>query len=174
MRKDLHSALVGLLVAASKIVHAGPGLFQKPDEFPQAIDTELPLDPEAVRFYKNGPPFLQRYMPFWLATLVERMRIMLIPLATVLIPVSRLVPAAYRWQVRRRMLRWYQELKLLEHQVRSDKTADRLPGYMTEIHRIEDGVRGLKIPLAFSDQLFDLRNAVNLVRLRIESLQAAR
>jgi len=171
VRKDLHPALIGLLVSAAKTVHAGPGMFQKPDEFPQAIDTELPLDPEAVRFYKNGPPFLQRFMPFWLATLIERMRILIIPLATVLLPLSRILPIAYRWQIKRRMLRWYNELKQLEHRVKSDKSPDKVPGYLSEILRIEDHVRGMKIPLAFSDQLYDLRNAVNLVRQRIEAMK---
>lgn len=174
VRHDLHPALIGLLVNAAKEVHSGPGLFQKPNEFPQAVDTELPIDADAARYYKNGPPLLQRYLPFWFATFLERMRVMIIPIAGILLPMSRIIPMLYQWRIKRRMLRWYDQLKRLERQMRADKSPDRLSGYRDEIHRIEDAVRGIPIPLAFSDQLYNLRSAIDLVRQRIEAMQVSR
>ena len=172
VRKDLHPALVGLLVGAVKEVHSGTGLFQKSNEFPQAVDTELPINEDAARYYKNGPPLLQRYLPFWLATFLDRMRIMIIPIAGILLPMSRILPMLYQWRIKRRMLYWYDQLKKLERQVRTDKSPERLPEYRAEVQRIEDAVSVIRIPLAFSDQLYNLRQAIDLVRQRLAALQA--
>ena len=172
VRKDLHPALVGLLVNAAKDIHAGPGLFQKPAEYPQAVDTELPMEADAVRFYKNGPPFLERYLPFALASFLDRMRIMLIPIAGLLLPLFKIVPMAYQWSVKRRMVNWYRQLRALERRVRADRSPANIAAYQDEIHRIEDAVAGIPIPHAYTDQFYNLRSAVDLVRLRINSLAA--
>ena len=78
-REDTHPALIDLLMQAADEVHGEPGVFQKPDEFPRAGHGEFPLSPEAGRYYKSGKPFLQRYLPFWAATLIDRTVVMLLP-----------------------------------------------------------------------------------------------
>ncbi|MEQ1695612.1 MAG: TAXI family TRAP transporter solute-binding subunit [Hyphomicrobiaceae bacterium] len=172
VRNDLHPAVVGLLVEAAKEIHAGAGLFKKANEFPQALDTELPIDADAARYYKIGPPFLQRYLPFWAAVFFERMMVMIIPIATLLVPLFKVVPMVYQWQVKRRILFWYEKLKLLERAIKSDRSPAQLARYQDEIHRIEDAVSVIPIPLAYSDQLYSLRSAVELVRQRISGIAA--
>ena len=172
VRNDLHPAVVGLLVEAAKEIHAGAGLFKKANEFPQALDTELPMDADAARYYKNGPPFLQRYLPFWAAVFFERMMVMIIPIATLLLPLFKLVPMIYQWQIKRRILFWYEKLKLLERAVKADRSPAQLARYREEIHRIEEAVSIIPIPLAYSDQLYGLRSAVDLVRQRINGIAA--
>jgi hypothetical protein len=113
-RRELHPALMSLLIQAAIEVHNPPGLFHRAGEFPAAIASEIPLSDEALRHYKSGPPFLQRYLPFWLAVFVERMIVMIVPLVVVLIPVMRILPSLYSWRIKRRIYRWYGELKLLE------------------------------------------------------------
>jgi uncharacterized protein len=173
VRGDLHPAVVGLLVDAAKSIHGGAGLFQRPGEYPQAVDTEIPMDEDAARYYKNGLPFLQRYLPFWLAVFLERMTVMIIPIATILLPLFKVVPMVYQWRIKQRMLYWYDQLKKLERQIRNDRSPGRIEGYKAEIHRIEDAVSVIPMPLAFSDQLYTLRSAVDLVRQRISALQTA-
>ena len=176
VQKDLHPALIGLLVEAAKTIHSPAGLFKNLNEFPQAIDTELPIDPDAVRTYKNGPSFLHRYLPFWLAVFFERMAVMIIPIATVAFPIVRLAPVLYRWRIKQRILYWYGQLKTLERRMRIDRkqalSHDHIEDYFTEVHRIEDAVSAIPMPLAFSDQLYSLRTAVDLVRQRIGALVA--
>ncbi len=172
VRNDLHPAVVGLLVEVAKEIHASAGLFQKSNEFPQALDTELPMDADAARYYKNGPPFLQRYLPFWAAVFFERMMVMIIPIATLLLPLFKLVPMIYQWQIKRRILFWYEKLKLLERAVKADRSPNQLARYREEIHRIEEAVSIIPIPLAYSDQLYGLRSAVDLVRQRINGIAA--
>lgn len=172
VRNDLHPAVVGLLVEAAKDIHAGAGLFKKANEFPQALDTELPMDADAARYYKNGPPFLQRYLPFWAAVFFERMMVMIIPIATLLLPLFKVVPMIYQWQIKRRILFWYDKLKLLERAIKADRSPAQMSRYIDEIHRIEDAVSVIPIPLAYSDQLYSLRSAVDLVRQRINAIAA--
>ncbi len=168
-RQDLHPALVALLVEAMKEVHAQAGLFQKANDFPQALAADLPLHTDAARFHKTGLPFLQRYLPFWLATFLDRTAILLIPLATISLPLVRIVPMMYQWRIRRRILFWYDRLKKLEARVRADSSPEALPSYTVEIAQIEDAVGVIPVPYMYSDQLYNLRSAVELVRQRLAS-----
>ncbi|MBX9927148.1 MAG: TAXI family TRAP transporter solute-binding subunit [Hyphomicrobiaceae bacterium] len=170
-RQDLHPALVSLLVEAMKEVHAQPGLFQKANEFPQGVESDLPLHADAARFHKTGLPFLQRYLPFWLATFIDRTAVLLIPILTISLPLIRLIPMMYQWRIRRRILFWYDRLKKLEARVRADSSAGALPTYTAEIERIEDAVSVIPVPYMYSDQLYNLRSAVELVRQRLKSKQ---
>lgn len=172
VRRDLHPAIIGLLVGAAKEIHAGSGLFQKAGEYPQPVEAGLSMNADAERYYRYGPPFLQRYMPFALATFLERMRIMIIPIAGVLIPLGRILPMLYQWRIKHRIFRWYDQLKHLERDLRADKSPERVPQYLDRIHAIEDQVSQIKVPRAFSDQLYNLRSAIDLVRQRIAALQS--
>ncbi|HSC00225.1 MAG TPA: TAXI family TRAP transporter solute-binding subunit, partial [Burkholderiaceae bacterium] len=78
VRDTTHPALQQLLVQAAAQVHGGPGWFHRKGEFPNTRNTTIAISPEAARFYKDGRPWLQRYLPFWLANLVERMAVVLI------------------------------------------------------------------------------------------------
>jgi hypothetical protein len=115
VRDDLHPALQYLLLHAALEAHAGPGIFQRAGEFPAPEVIDLPLSEEARHMYKSGPSILQRTLPFWLAELVQRLLIILLPVAGILYPLWSLLPKAYRWQMQRRIYRLYGELRLLEN-----------------------------------------------------------
>lgn len=100
VRKDLHPALAYLLMRAAAEVHSDADLFSKRGQFPTAADSDFPLSPEAKRYYASGSPFLQRYLPYWAANLVDRMWVMLLPVLAVLVPLGRIVPALYSWRNR--------------------------------------------------------------------------
>lgn len=168
-RDDVHPAIVGLLVQAAKKVHGGGGLFQRVEEFPKPYDPEFPMQADAERIYKQGPPFLQRFLPFWLANFIERSLIMIVPIATILLPLVKIVPWLYEWRIRRRILFWYGELKKLEKEVADETVTEKLK-YTNEIERIETAVSQIPVPLHYSDKLYELRAAVELVRHRIIAL----
>ena len=172
-RDDLHPAIVDLMMQALAEVHGGPGLFQDAREFPAPRDHEFPLSPEAQRFYKSGAPFLQRYLPFWAATLVERIIVLLVPIFAILIPVIKLVPPLYQWRVRSRLVRLYGELKLLEFEIRQDFEVARFKDYMQRLNKIEEKASTNPFPLAFSDQLYTLRQHIDFVRVALEKLRPA-
>ena len=166
VRDDLHPAIIGLLVAAAKEVHAAPGLFQRQGEFPIAADPGIPMSPDAIRSYERGATFLKRHLPFWVATFIERTLVLLIPLATILLPLIRIAPWVYQWRVRRRIWRWYGQLKTVEGQLASAEPATR-SGIEAEIDRIAEAVSAIPIPKRYAGELYHLREHVELVRQRI-------
>jgi hypothetical protein len=163
-REDIHPALVDILLQTASDVHGRPGLFQRAGEFPNAQQVDFPLSSEAQRFYQSGRRFLQRYLPFWAATLVDRMLVLLIPLLALAIPLSRILPSLYGWRVRSRIYKWYGQLKFLEEAWRRDPAARPREEWLKEIDTLEARVNRIRTPLAFANQFYILREHIGLVR----------
>jgi TRAP transporter TAXI family solute receptor len=171
VRDDLHPALQSLLLQAATEVHGRAGFFQRAGEFPAYKDRLLPLSPEAARYFKSGPPFLQRYLPFWLAVLIDRLIVLLIPVFALLIPLLKVAPAIYSWRVRSKVFRCYGELKYLEEDLKQRFDPAKLPEYRSRLDVLDEEARGLKVPLAFTDLVYTLREHVNLVRQTLKNLE---
>jgi TRAP transporter TAXI family solute receptor len=170
VRYDLHPAIVKLMAAAAKEVHGVPGLFNAKGAFPDVKDAEFPMNGDAERYYKSGPPFLQRYLPFWAAIFVDRMIVFLVPLIALALPLARLLPALYQWRVRSRIYRNYGELKFLEAEVAQTADPGKTEEYLARLDKIEDRVHQIPIPLAYQEYLYTLRGHIDLVRARIAKL----
>jgi hypothetical protein len=169
-REDLHPALVNLFAQAAVNIHGTAGWFRKRGEFPNAAIGDIPVVPAAVKFYRDGTPFLQRYLPFWIANFFERMWIVIVALGALLIPLSRVVPPLYVWKVRSRVYRWYGELRTVEQTIEEAAPEKRAEVYSVQLRRLEeldDKVNHISIPLSFADELYRLRISINLVRKRI-------
>ena len=162
---DLHPAVIDLLLQAASEVHRDGGWFEGQDEFPMPGLLAFPLSKEAARFYKNGPPLLQRYLPFWAASLVDRLKVMLLPLIVLLLPLIKVMPPIYTWRMRARVYRWYDELEQAEEQLASG--GRDVAWVSRELTRIETEVQQVKVPLSFTDQLYHLRQHIDLVRREI-------
>ncbi len=165
VRSDLHPAIQYLLLEAAAEIHSEPKLFQKSGEFPAAEQIDLPLSKDAHQFYKSGAPFLQRYLPFWLAVLANEFLVLLIPIVGVAYPLLRLMPAMYGWSVRRRIARLYGELKIIELQLESSRfDAARLSA---TLEQLDKRASHLRVPNAFANLLYELRSHIGLVRTRL-------
>jgi TRAP-type uncharacterized transport system substrate-binding protein len=174
-REGLHPALIDLFVEAAADIHGGAGWFQQQGQFPTPRYTEIPVAHEAARFYRDGPPFLQRYMSFWLANLFERMWVVLVPLAALLIPLSKVVPPLYVWRIRSRVYRWYGQLRAVEQALEAaqgEHRGEALPDLLRRLDDIERRVNQTSIPLAFADALYELRSHINFVRQRVRAALA--
>jgi TRAP transporter TAXI family solute receptor len=175
-RADLHPALVDLLVQSASDIHGDAGWFHRKDEFPTARFTEIPVSPAAQKFYKNGPPLLQRYLPFWLANFFGRMWVVVVALGALVLPLSRIIPPIYVWKVRSRVYRWYGQLRAVEQAI--EDVPREAPGsiYAAQLRRlneIEERVNRISIPLSFADELYGLRSHINFVRRRVQELMKA-
>ena len=162
-RKGTHPALIQLFVLAAQQVHGGAGWFQKKGDFPNAHNTERPLAKEAQRYYASGPPVLQRYLPFWLANLVDRMWPVLVTIVAVLIPLSRMLPPLYTFRVRSRVFRWYRQLREVENAI-GRRPNDEL---LRELEEIERHVEHVNVPLSYADELYSLRTHIRMVAERL-------
>ena len=168
VRDDLHPALQYLLLETASAVHGGPGVFNKAGEFPAAEPIDLPLSEPARDYYQGGRPFLQRYLPYWLAALASRMLLVLIPVVGLLYPLFRLLPAAYGWGMQYRIYRLYGELKVLEMEFDGGRGGQ--PHALDErLRLLEYRADRMRVPLRFAPLLYNLKMHIGLVR---ESVQA--
>jgi hypothetical protein len=174
VRRGIHPALVDLLLQATGEVHGKGGLFEEPSEFPSPRYLDFPLHPDAKRYYKSGPPFLQRYLPFWAAAQLDRLKVMLLPLLALVLPLVKIMPPTYRWRMRSRIYRWYREIQAVELQAEQSRSAELIERQLAELDRIEQDVTKVSIPLSFHDELYDLRMHLGLVRDRLREVQAGR
>jgi TRAP-type uncharacterized transport system substrate-binding protein len=165
-RESLHPALVQLFVQAARQIHSAPGWFQRKGSFPSVENTERPLAAEAERFYRSGPPFLQRYLPFWIANLIDRMWVVMLSIIAILIPLSRVVPPLYEFRVRSRVFRWYGQLRRLEDSAIERPTNELLE----ELDRLEQRAEKISVPLSYADELYALRSHIHMVRKRLQAL----
>ncbi|HWA38710.1 MAG TPA: TAXI family TRAP transporter solute-binding subunit, partial [Burkholderiales bacterium] len=164
-REDTHPALIQLFVQAASRIHSGPGWIVESGQFPTPQKSEYAVAKEAERFYRTGPPFLQRYLPFWAANLVDRMWVALFSIIAILIPLSRILPPLYQFRVRSRVFRWYRQLRQVED--RHEKGKAPAPELLEELDRLEAKAARIVVPLSYADELYALRQNIDLVRERL-------
>jgi TRAP-type uncharacterized transport system substrate-binding protein len=166
-REDTHPAIIELFVQAATRIHNAPGWIARAGQFPSAAGNEFPLAKDAERFYRTGPPLLQRYLPFWFSNLIDRMWVALFSIVAVLIPLSRLVPPLYVFRVRSRIFRWYRNLRLIEYELEEHgRSREEL---LASLDKLEARVAAVTVPLAYVDELYALRQHIDLVRARLRA-----
>jgi TRAP transporter TAXI family solute receptor len=165
-RDNLHPALSDLLIETAREVHGGASLLQRAGEFPAPLEHEFRISDDAKRFYSSGKGFFYRSLPFWMASLVDRTLVFLVPIVVLLIPGLKMVPKAYSWRVRSRTYRWYGKLIALERSMLSRPTPEEREGILKQLDDIETEVNKMKVPLAFADQFYVLRDHISFVRDR--------
>ena len=169
VRNDLHPQIVQLLLQTMVEAHGGANIFQRVGEFPNAADSEYPVAPAASDFYKSGPSLTQRYLPLWLSVHAQRVIAVLLAGLAIGLPAFRFLPMLYQWVMRRRLIYWYAKLKALEASFDANANAISLPETKIEVERIEDAVSHIQFPLTFTDQLYNLRSHIDIVRRKIAS-----
>ena len=157
VRRDLHAALQYLLIQAAIEVHGRPGIFQRADEFPAPEAIDLPLSDEARHLYKSGPSILQRELPFWLAELLQRLAIVILPLAGILYPLWSLLPGLYRWHMENRIYRFYGELEFIEGALRRSTDAEERAQMLARVEELERRALELDMPSSYSEKSFNLK-----------------
>lgn len=160
----LHPALSDVILTAATEIHSSGGVFKKRGEFPLAVENQIPLSDDAVRFYKSGKSFLYRYLPFWLASLLNRILVSFVPMLIVLIPAVRSVPMVFRWLGQMKIRRRYRALLKLEARFKNEKDPEKLKDLNDQFEHIERDVRDMKVRPIFADQFYALRSHIDYVR----------
>ena len=173
IHETVHPALAYLLLDAARQTHNRPSLFSRPGDFPSPQGTDFPLSEEADRYFKNGRPFLQRYLPFWLANFVQRLILVVVPLVAVVFPLFKLMPAVLNWKQEKKLFRRYGELKFLEHDIASRTlNPEEANAAHRQLNRIEAEVIATRFPLDFSDRVYTLRQHLDYVRAKLDTQHA--
>ncbi|MBX3610425.1 MAG: ABC transporter substrate-binding protein [Hydrogenophaga sp.] len=164
-RAGTHPAVLQLFAQTAVEMHGGAGWFNRAREYPNLDHSELPVAPEAERALKGGLPFLQRYLPFWLANVIERMWLAMGLIIALALPLSRIVPPLYTFRIRSRVFRWYAELRDIEQRHEAGSaSADEL---IAQLDDMEHKVEKVVVPLSYTDELYALRGNIHLVRKKL-------
>jgi len=164
VRRNLHPAIQYLLLEAAVEIHSPPGIFHTAGQFPAPESIELPLSPNAREFYKTGPPFLERHLPFWLAVFVAESLVLLIPLVAVLYPMLRFAPTIYDWVEKRRVYTLYSELKRLEDEMFYTDPGKPREDLVERLDRLQGRASRLSVPTPFKPLVYALRLHIDMVR----------
>jgi TRAP transporter TAXI family solute receptor len=171
VRGDLHPALVDLLIGIAMEVHGAPGLFQDLNEFPSQKYLDFPLHKEAQRFFRTGPTFLKKYLPFWAAVFIERAKVMFLPLFTLLLPLVRLFPPGFRWRMRSRIYHWYRNLEEVDFQGHQSTAPEEVHSFILKLERLAAEVRHVAVPLSYAGELYTLR--IHIAHVQESLIRAA-
>jgi hypothetical protein len=167
VRKEIHPAIIDLLAQTILEAHSEPGIFQQAGDFPTLTDPEYPMAPSARDFYKNGPSFLNRYLPFWMTSYVQRIIAVLIAVIAIVLPVFSYAPKLYLWSVRERMRKLYRRLRILDKELLTELTISQLQALKSDLESIDRAASIL--PMRNSDLFFDLRTHIDRTRMNLAS-----
>jgi len=169
VRGDMHPGLQFMLLETISQVHSRHGIFQKAGEFPAPDALEIPLSPDARHYYKSGKPFLQRFLPFWLAALLEQIVILLLPLIGLMYPLIKGGRSLYGWGMQRRIFLIYGELHWLEGELDKLGALPPTPELLARMKHLEERTNRVKVPAAYLPMLFELKSTLGYVRSRLNA-----
>jgi TRAP-type uncharacterized transport system substrate-binding protein len=163
-RDDLHPAITHLLLESIRDEHDDQGVFEAANEFPNVEQVDLRVSPDAIRHKRFGPNLAYRYLPFWVASFIERFIIIVVPLLVVLLPMLNYLPQFLRWRVRSHIYRWYGEMALLEQDVHARQGELPIKRWLEDLDRIQHAAEQVSTPESFASEVYTLREHIDLVR----------
>lgn len=170
--EHFHPALTALVLEAAREVLREGNLLDPPDRFPAATPMALPLSGEADYYHRSGTPFLQRYLPFWIASIVDRYIVLVIPFIVIMMPLMRSMGPIYRWRMRARVYRWYEQLRRVDRLILKDQIQAVLEEEIKGLHRLEDELTRVDVPLSYAHELYSLHLHVRYMINRLKSMRA--
>jgi uncharacterized protein len=172
VRKDFHPALVPLLLTTATRIHGKGDELSEPGEFPAESYCDMPVSEDAMRFYKSGQPVLQRLLPFWLASLVDRAKVMLIPVIMLMMPLIRAAPPLMRWRTRRKIYRWYSKLREIDQRLITGLSGPELDQELARLKAIEHQVAYVDVPLSYMEEFYHLRLHLGMLQEHLIEVRA--
>jgi TRAP-type uncharacterized transport system substrate-binding protein len=163
--ESLHPALVDLFLDAATTIHGGATKLSKRGEFPSEDYTSLPLNADAKEYYKKGPSGLRRYLPFWLASLVDQLIVLGLPIFVVLSSVFKGLPVALEWKTKIDLAKVYRRIQAVEN---AADQASRRDEYLRVLDAAEAECDALHVPRMHLSQYFELRQYIHDLRKRVE------
>ena len=166
-KADFHPALIDLFIGAAEEIFGAGGVFEEPGEFPSLKLIDFNTNKDIRRFYKSGPSLLRQYLPYWLATFIDRMKIMLLPLVAIVFPFFKLMPPLYRYRIRSKIFRCYGELEALDPELHFEEIQGNVEEYLSRLDHLEEKVSKISVPLGFRESVYNLRVHIDMIRSRL-------
>lgn len=171
-RDDLNANLIPVILAAVTRIHRQDALFEAPGEFPTAKFAPIGLNEDARRYLEDGPSYLYRVLPFAAASLIDRIKIMMLPLITLLFPLFKIAPPIYRWRIRSKIYRWYATVREIDCMAIEGEFPHGLDGEIARLQQVEKDVAHTSVPLSYMEEQYHLRLHIGFVLDRLERIAA--
>ena len=167
-REDLHPDLVHLLLTTLEKVHSQGGLLEQKGQFPSEEFVEFPMNPDASHYIVFGPSWLHNIFPFWIASTLDRLKILLIPLLVIMLPMLKGMFPLYAFGIRFKIFRWYSTLREIDGKIAEltdlatiDAETNRLKTLQHEL------LEQVSVPLSYMGEFYSLRLHIQLVLTRL-------
>ncbi len=168
-KNKLHTEVAYQLLDAANEVHGMPSFFADRGDFPNQRIEDFPISDDTRRYFKSGRPFLQNYLPFWLASFIEQRFVILVPVIAVFFALLQTLPRLYAYRMRHRLVRWYYDVKLLEDEILTAHAPnpDQRRTWQRRIDDIDTGVSRVVISQPYLRDVYALKQAIRLVHDKI-------
>ncbi|MFH5926187.1 TAXI family TRAP transporter solute-binding subunit [Roseomonas xinghualingensis] len=168
-RDDLNPQVAALMMRVLRDTHEDRTLFSPAGRFPSGLNHEVPLQEDAERFYEKGVSFLQTYLPFRVAVTVERLWVLVIPLVGLLLPLMRVAPAIYTWQIERQLWAIYDKVRKVDEESEKGLSIRTV----AKLDALDQEAAQLKLPDSYADRIYELRRHIAWLRSRKVEPEAA-
>ncbi|AXX91391.1 hypothetical protein CPU12_03095 [Malaciobacter molluscorum LMG 25693] len=169
VKNNFSQELIRILLKKVKEVHSKKDLFSKENEFPNLTNLKLESNEEAKIYFKNGDTWLEKIFPYWIAANIDRLKIFLIPLITLMIPLLKGAFPLYQWSMRSKIYRWYDEVKQIERSIPTLKK-DQLEQELKKIQQFQEEIsKETKVPLSFMGEYYNLLMHINMIEQKMKT-----
>jgi TRAP transporter TAXI family solute receptor len=172
-RRDLNASLIPALLNTVAQVHQPGGLLERRRQFPSVDFVDLPLNQDAARYIVNGPSFLYRWLPYGWAVLLDRLKILVVPLIALMFPLFRIAPPLYNWRIRSKIYRWYGAVREIDTVVQKNERVDA-DALLPRLIELEREVASVSVPLSYTGELYNLRLHIDLLQQELERRKLGR
>jgi len=170
VQNDLPEELIRILMKQLKSIHSQKSFFQDSNEFPSKQYLELPIHSEAKRYLKYGETWLERIFPFWIASNIDRLKILIIPFLTLLVPLLKGFLPLYRWSIRHKIYRWYDLLNDLDRRLPS-LSKDEIKLEIIKFQEFQLEITdNTKIPLSYMGEYYNLKIHINFILEKMQMM----
>jgi TRAP transporter TAXI family solute receptor len=168
-RADLNASLIPAVLNAVTRVHQAGGVLEHKRQFPSVDFADLPLNEDARRYLINGPSFLYRWLPYGTAVLLDRLKILVLPLLALLLPLFKIAPPLYTWRIRSKIYRWYAAVREIESSIQEEKISADAASLINRLSELDRQVASVSVPLSYAAELYHLRLHIRFLQEKLQS-----
>jgi len=167
--KNLHPAIQHLLLrTVAQINQREPSFFARGNGFPAYTDPSVPLSDVAERYYTGSELPLSRFLPFWLASLIDAIWFYVFAVIAIGYPLLLLAPRYRRMLFRLVTAQKYNQIRDIELEwMRSGCSAASQRLALDRLEALEAEVSKLWVPTGQAEVYRGLANALIFAAQRI-------
>jgi len=170
---DMHPALVNRLTMAAIELHSGRGVITDQGAFPTVEGTEMLVNNAARQLIVNGPSVWHDWLPYWMASQVHRLILLMLPILFILVPAIRAIPFVYAYFMRWRVWQHYPEIRSIEEGLKDIREDTDLADMDTRLISLDEKLASLRLPAAYRETAYEARVHIELVRKHLDAIRQA-